>query len=111
MSAGRRGEPPLDERAKVDKSADESAAAGASDPGQNAPRRRSRQLSRSMVGIGFDFAGAFVGFVFVGFWIGRYYGSEKWGVVVGAVLGLIGGFYNLLRQALRQAPKDDEPRE
>ena len=106
IAAGRHGEPTVEERPKVDNPADESVTTGGTSPGAKA---QGRPISRSMIGLGFDFAGSFVGFVFVGFWVGRYYGSEKWGVVIGSALGLIGGFYNLLRQALRQAPRDDEP--
>lgn len=58
--------------------------------------------------MGFDFAGAVGGFVFFGYWIGRHYGSERWGVLIGAVLGLVGGMYNLIRQALRASREMDE---
>ena len=51
-------------------------------------------------GIGFEFAAALIGFTLVGIWIDRKYACEPWGVVVGAVMGVVGGGYNFLREAL-----------
>jgi F0F1-type ATP synthase assembly protein I len=70
-------------------------------------------------GIGFELVAAVVGFTFVGYWWDRYFGSRPWGVLIGAVLGLVGGMYNVIRQSLvatREAgsgiktTKDDEER-
>ena len=59
-----------------------------------------RPNSRRLAGIGFEFAAAVAGFVLVGYWIGKYYGRAEMGIVIGAVLGLIGGMYNLIRATL-----------
>ena len=53
-----------------------------------------------LAGIGFELAAAVGGFVFVGYLWDRHFGSAPWGVLVGAILGLIGGMYNLIRQTL-----------
>jgi len=51
-------------------------------------------------GLGIEFAAAVVGFTLVGYWVDYHYQCSPWGVVVGVLLGLIGGFYNLIRQSL-----------
>ncbi len=61
-------------------------------------------------GMGIEFAAAVVGFTLVGLWIDRSYDCGPWGVLIGAVLGLIGGMYNLIRQslvAMKMAERDD----
>jgi F0F1-type ATP synthase assembly protein I len=54
----------------------------------------------NLAGIGFEFVGAVVGFTFFGYLWDRYFGSRPWGLLIGALLGLIGGTYNLIRQTL-----------
>lgn len=59
-----------------------------------------RPTSSRLTGLGFEFAAAVAGFCLVGYWIGRFYDNGRLGLVIGAVLGLIGGMYNLLRATL-----------
>ena len=67
-------------------------------------------------GLGIEFAAAVVGFTLVGCWVDYHFQCRPWGVVVGVLLGLIGGFYNLIRQSLaavreverRSADRDDD---
>ena len=40
------------------------------------------------------------GFTLFGYWIDSRYDSRPWGVLIGAVLGLVGGMYNLIRVSL-----------
>jgi hypothetical protein len=51
--------------------------------------------------LGFELVCAVAGFVLVGIWIDRHYGSGPWGTLVCLCLGLIGGFYNLIRGVSR----------
>jgi F0F1-type ATP synthase assembly protein I len=50
--------------------------------------------------IGFELVAAVGGFIFVGYLWDRHFGTGPWGTLTGAVLGLIGGMYNLIRQSL-----------
>jgi F0F1-type ATP synthase assembly protein I len=62
-------------------------------------------------GVGLELAGALAGFALIGYWIDRWYETEPWGLVIGVILGMVGGLYNLVRQSLqavREARIDDE---
>ncbi len=57
-----------------------------------------KRSSRSrLAGLGFEFAGAVAGFTLFGYWIGKHYGDPQLGILIGAVLGIVGGMYNLIR--------------
>ena len=47
-----------------------------------------------------ELAAAVGGFSLLGYWIDRHYDSSPWGLLIGALLGLIGGFYNLIKASL-----------
>jgi F0F1-type ATP synthase assembly protein I len=51
-------------------------------------------------GVGIEFVAAIAGFALVGYWVDRHWDTKPWGLVIGAVLGLIGGMYNLIRESL-----------
>ena len=65
-------------------------------------------------GMGVELGGAIIGFTLVGLWIDHRYGTQPKGVMIGAVLGIVGGMYNFIRQAVlltkAQQPRkrDDE---
>jgi F0F1-type ATP synthase assembly protein I len=87
----------------------------ASDEGQNpeqeeGPRRaksdgqssvRPQDAAGSSVarffGLGVQFAAAILIAVFAGQWIDRHYGSDPWGVLVGAFVGFGAGFFSIYR--------------
>jgi F0F1-type ATP synthase assembly protein I len=56
-------------------------------------------------GIGLEFAGAVAGFALIGYWVDRHFATGPRGVIVGSMLGLVGGLYNLVKEAL-QASRD-----
>lgn len=60
----------------------------------------SRSSLARLSGIGVELVAAIVGFTFAGYWWDRYFGTQPWGVLIGALLGLIGGMYNVIRQSL-----------
>ncbi|MEO8196464.1 MAG: AtpZ/AtpI family protein [Thermoanaerobaculia bacterium] len=76
------------------------------------PHGQDRQPGMRLAGSGIELAAAVGGFALLGYWIDRHYGSSPWGILIGALLGLIGGFYNLVKASLaasREARQwDDE---
>lgn len=50
--------------------------------------------------LGVELAAAILGFTLVGYWVDRHWGTAPWGLVVGVLLGVVGGLYNLIRQSL-----------
>lgn len=60
-------------------------------------------------GLGIEFAAAVAGLTLLGYWIDRRYATEPWGLLIGAALGLIGGTYNMVREALTTARSSREP--
>jgi F0F1-type ATP synthase assembly protein I len=59
-----------------------------------------RRKGLRLAGIGMELAAAVLGLTLVGYWVDRHFGTAPWAVVIGAVVGLLGGMYNFLRQAL-----------
>jgi F0F1-type ATP synthase assembly protein I len=51
-------------------------------------------------GLGLELAAAVAGLALFGYWWDRHFGTEPWGLVVGSVIGVVGGLYNLIRQSL-----------
>lgn len=61
---------------------------------------RQRASWTRLSSIGFELVAAVGGFILVGYWWDRHFGTAPWGLLTGALLGLIGGMYNLIRQTL-----------
>ena len=79
---------------------------------------RDQDRGLRFAGLGFEFAASVAGLTLLGYWFDRHYDSSPWGVLVGAAIGLIGGTYNLIRDALtanrgvpsaRSEPIDPQP--
>lgn len=51
-------------------------------------------------GKGFELVAAILGFSLVGYWLGGKFGDASLGTAIGAVLGIVGGMYNLIRLSL-----------
>ncbi len=64
------------------------------------PERGKRPGWTRFANMGFELAAAIGGFALLGYWIGGHYGNARMGVLIGAVLGIVGGMYNLLRVSL-----------
>jgi ATP synthase protein I len=64
---------------------------------------RVQQLSKSarLASLGIELAASLGGFALLGYWIDRHYGTAPWGLLICALLGLVGGMYNLVRSALQ----------
>ena len=53
-----------------------------------------------LAGVGVEFAAAVAGLSLLGYWIDRHFGTGPWALLLGAGLGIVGGTYNLIRDAL-----------
>lgn len=62
-------------------------------------------------GIGFELVGAVAGFGLIGFWIDHRYATRPWGVLVGVGLGIVGGMYTVIREALQASKEADRDAE
>jgi F0F1-type ATP synthase assembly protein I len=69
-------------------------------PGELPEEPKSATDLSKLSGIGFELAAAVGGFTFAGYLWDRHFGSLPWATLTGAVLGLVGGMYNLIRQTL-----------
>ena len=52
-------------------------------------------------GAGLELAGATAGLALLGYWIDGKFGTAPWGIVIGVVVGIVGGLYNLVKESLR----------
>lgn len=62
-----------------------------------------------LTGLGFELLAAVLGFTLLGLWIDRHYGTHPRGVLICAVLGIVGGLYNLIRASLNLLRPDVNP--
>lgn len=51
-------------------------------------------------GLGLEFAASVAVLTLLGWWVDRHFGTHPWGVLTGALIGLVGGMYNMIREAL-----------
>lgn len=59
-------------------------------------------------GLGIEIAAAVGLLSLLGWWIDGRLGSAPWGLVIGAMVGLIGGMANLLRSALSSVERPED---
>ncbi|MCK6486327.1 MAG: AtpZ/AtpI family protein [Phycisphaerae bacterium] len=57
--------------------------------------------------MGSEFAGAVCGLTLLGYWIDRHYGTGIKATLIGAAIGVVGGMYNFIRQALALARESE----
>ena len=61
-------------------------------------------------GLGIELAGAVAVLTFLGYLVDRWLASAPWGLVTGAMLGIVGGLYNIVKTALK-ANRDERQRD
>ncbi|HEY3241826.1 MAG TPA: AtpZ/AtpI family protein [Phycisphaerae bacterium] len=61
-------------------------------------------------GIGGELVAAIIGFSAIGWLIDWRYGTGPYGLLICALLGLIGGMYNFIRQSLKAVKQAPPPR-
>jgi len=60
-----------------------------------------------LAGTGVELAAAVAGGCLLGYWIDRHFKTSPWGLIICALLGIVGGLYNMIRQAMQEAPGSD----
>jgi F0F1-type ATP synthase assembly protein I len=72
--------------------------------GRIMPERGTRESSTHQMarfaGVGFQFAGAILLFLFVGRWLDSRLGTEPWLLLLGVMVGAVAGFYSMYRQLM-----------
>jgi F0F1-type ATP synthase assembly protein I len=61
-------------------------------------------------GMGLELAGAVVGLTLLGYWADLHWGTAPRYVITGAAIGIIGGGYNFIRQALALSQEAERQR-
>jgi ATP synthase protein I len=56
-------------------------------------------------GVGLQFAGAILLFLFLGRWLDGRLGTEPWLLLTGVLVGAVAGFYSMYRQLVLQPRK------
>ena len=62
-------------------------------------------------GVGLELAGATAGLALIGYWVDGRFGTRPWGLLIGVVIGIVGGLYNLIKEsfdAAREAKIEDD---
>jgi len=52
---------------------------------------------------GMELTASVVGGTLLGYWVDRRFGTEHWGLLIGAGIGIVGGLYNLVRRAVHES--------
>ncbi len=53
------------------------------------------------LGSGFELAGVVAVFTLLGGGYDRWQGTHPWGALTGAIIGIVGGLYNLVKDAMK----------
>ena len=65
------------------------------------PMPNEEPSSMRFLGSGMELAGAVVGMALLGYAFDHWRGTGPWGTVIGSMLGLVGGLYNLIKTVIR----------
>jgi F0F1-type ATP synthase assembly protein I len=55
---------------------------------------------------GVELAATLVGACLLGYWIDLRFGTDPWGLLICAGIGIVGGLYNLIRRQVHRAVRD-----
>ncbi len=70
--------------------------------GKEKPPNRTTGGALRLAGAGMELAGTIVVAFLLGYWIDLRFGTDPWGKVILALIGVVGGLYNLIRQAVHE---------
>jgi len=75
------------------------------------PPKNKTPISNRGVSAGFEIAGAVAVLSLLGYWFDSKLNTSPWGIIVGAVTGIVGGLYNIVRPAVLQMLRDNASRQ
>jgi F0F1-type ATP synthase assembly protein I len=58
--------------------------------------------------MGTELVAGIAGCILVGYWVDSKFETGRTGVIVGAIIGCVGGFYHFLRRAVRMEKESEE---
>lgn len=70
--------------------------------GDGKPSRPGQMGAMRLAGAGVELVATVVVACLLGYWIDRRFGTEPWGLLILAGVGIVGGIYNLVRQAVHE---------
>ncbi len=68
--------------------------------GDPKPARRLPPGVMRLAGAGIELAAGLGGACLLGWWIDRHFGTKPWGLLICAIVGVVGGLYNLVRRSM-----------
>lgn len=77
-----------------------------------APEQRGQPASPGMryAGLGMELAGGIAGFTLLGYWLDVKFDTHPRWLTVGAVIGCVGGMYNLIKIGIQESKRAVAPR-
>ena len=66
-----------------------------------------RQLAPFM-GLGTELAASVAGMLLIGYFLDKHFGTAPWLLLVGAAVGLTGGFYNFIKEVQKLSKRDNK---
>ncbi len=73
--------------------------------------KRKRRADMGLAGMGFDLAASVGVAAALGWWIDRRYDTAPWGLVVCALIGIVGGLYNFAKAGKKAQDRARRERE
>jgi F0F1-type ATP synthase assembly protein I len=79
--------------------------------GDGKPSKRAPIGAMRLAGAGVELAATLAVACLVGYWIDRKFGTEPWGLLILAGLGIVGGLYNMVRKYVHEMflPPSENP--
>ena len=59
------------------------------------------------MGLGTELAASVAGMLLVGYFLDKHFGTSPWLLLIGAAVGLIGGFYNFIKEIRKLSKRDN----
>jgi F0F1-type ATP synthase assembly protein I len=72
------------------------------------PAKPGMPSAMRLAGAGLELAATLVGACLLGYWIDRRFGTDPWGLLICAGIGIVGGLYNLIRRWVHGVLRDIE---